>query len=110
MTERRATHRYDLLLPLMIRSSAVGKAPRNGKIKDISARGVYFVLADDISKDCTFDMTITLPTKANREEVLVHAVGRVVRTTRWQENGIRRFGIAARIERYEIVRNEATGS
>lgn len=110
MTERRATNRYNLSLPLMIRSSAIGKAPCGGETRDVSARGVYFVMADDISEDCTFDMTITLPTKANREDVLVHAVGRVVRTRRWQENGIRRFGIAARIERYEIVRDEAVGS
>ena len=45
MTERRTARRYDLTLPVSIRAAAELVAGRQeGKTRDISTRGLYFVV------------------------------------------------------------------
>jgi hypothetical protein len=108
MTERRAARRYDLSLPVIIRIPVMGRAvSRSGQTRDVSTRGVYFVLDSDVIADSPLDMTMTLPTEvASRMEVFVRAVGRVVRVEKLREDSNQRVGVAAMIERYEITRNE----
>ena len=54
------------------------------------------------------DITLTLPTEITRgSEVFVRALGKVVRVERRMEDGSARMGIAAVIERYDIIRGEA---
>ena len=110
MTERRTARRYDLSLPVLIRVP-VEKEPsaRNGKTRDISTRGVYFTLEDDPGPGAELDITLTLPSEVTRgSEVFIRAMGKVVRVDKKPENGSSRVGVAAVIERYEIVRTEST--
>jgi len=110
MTERRTARRYDLSLPVLIRVP-VEKEPsaRNGKTRDISTRGVYFTLEDDPGPGTELDITLTLPSEVTRgSEVFIRAMGKVVRVDKKPENGSSRVGVAAVIERYEIVRTEST--
>lgn len=80
---------------------------RNGKTRDISTRGVYFMIDQDLGAGTEIDITLTLPSEITRgSEVLVRAMGKVVRVDKRTENGSSRVGVAAVIERYEIVRNE----
>lgn len=54
------------------------------------------------------DLVLTLPTDVTSgAEVLVHALGKVLRVEPRMEDGNTRMGVAAVIERYDIVRGEA---
>ncbi len=54
------------------------------------------------------DLILTLPEEiTSGAEVLVHALGKVLRVEPRIEDGNTRIGIAAVIERYDIVRGEA---
>ena len=107
MTERRIARRYDLSLPVIVRVPVENEALRNGKTRDISTRGVYFTMDQDLSDGTELDITLTLPSEVTRgSEVFIRAMGKVVRVERKSETGSTRVGIAAIIERYEIIRNE----
>lgn len=82
---------------------------KNGKTRDISTRGVYFTVDDDLSAGAELDITLTLPSEVTRgSEVFIRAMGKVVRVDKKPENGNSRVGVAAVIERYEIVRTESS--
>lgn len=108
MTERRTARRYDLSLPVIIRIPVEDESlSRRGKTRDISTRGVYFTLDQDLGAGAELDITLTLPSEVTRgSEVFIRAMGKVVRVDKKPENGSSRVGVAAVIERYEIIRNE----
>lgn len=57
------------------------------------------------------DFTLTLPAEITRgTEVFIRAHGRVVRVERKSENGTEKLGIAAVIEKYDIIRAEPVAS
>jgi hypothetical protein len=109
MSERRTARRYDMALPVIIRLPVENESSeRNGKTRDISIRGVYFTIDRYLSAGDALDMTIILPAKLTRgSEVLIRATGKAIRVERKGDNGSPRIGVAAVIERYEIVRNES---
>ena len=108
MNERRTAHRYDLSLPVIIRNPIEKEnGSRNGKTRDISTRGVYFIIDQDLNAGAQLDITLTLPAEVTRgSEVFIRATGKVVRVENKADNGFTRVGVAAVIERYEIIRNE----
>src|ERR1700694_1660342 len=81
MTERRTARRYDLSLPVIIRVPTERVAEmQKGKTRDISTRGVYFVLDQDLEAGSELDITLTLPAEITQgSEVFVRALGKVVR-------------------------------
>jgi hypothetical protein len=109
MTERRTTRRYDLALPVIIRIPADPQDDsQEGKTRDISTRGLYFVIEQDLEAGSELDITLTLPAEITHgTEVFVHALGKVVRVERRMEDGTARMGVAAVIERYDVIRGEA---
>jgi len=109
MTERRTTRRYDLSLPIIIRvSTERALDSQQGKTRDISTRGLYFVVDQNLESGSPLDITLTLPTEITHgSEVFVRAHGKVVRVERRMEDGNARMGVAAVIERYDIIRGEA---
>ena len=112
MSERRTARRYDLSLPVIIRTSAErSKQEREGKTRDISTRGLYFVLEQNLEAGSELDITLTLPAEiTNGSDVLVRALGKVIRVEPRTEDGANRMGVAAVIERYDIVRGDARNS
>jgi len=108
MEERRTTRRYDLTLPISIRFAVerlVGR--QEGKTRDISTRGLYFVIGQDVDAGSELDITLTLPAEITHgTDVFVRAQGKVVRVERRVEDGEPRMGVAAVIERYDIIRGE----
>jgi c-di-GMP-binding flagellar brake protein YcgR len=108
MNERRMARRYDLSLPVIIRMPVdKDTSSRSGKTRDISTRGVYFTIDQDLDTGAELDITLTLPSEVTRgSEVFIRAMGKVVRIDKKAENGSSRVGVAAVIERYEIIRNE----
>ena len=109
MTDRRTARRYDLSLPVLIRIP-VEQDARNGKTRDISTRGVYFLIEKNLDAGAELDLTMTLPAEVTGgTEVFIRAIGKVVRFDKnLTHNG--QQGVAALIQRYEIVRNESLKS
>jgi PilZ domain len=109
MTERRTARRYDLSLPVIIRIPAEHKEDsQQGKTRDISTRGLYFVIDQDLEAGSELDITLTLPAEITHgTEVFVRAMGKVVRVERHSEDDLLTLGVAAVIERYDIIRGEA---
>ena len=109
MTERRTARRYDLSLPVIIRVPTERQIDsQEGKTRDISTRGLYFVIEQDMEAGSELDITLTLPAEITHgTEVLVRALGKIVRVERRNEDGTVRMGVAAVIERYDIIRGEA---
>jgi hypothetical protein len=93
----------------MIRVPAQGLAEtQSGKTRDISTRGLYFVIDRDVNDGSALDIMLTLPREmTNGDEVLVKASGKVVRVEPRVEDGSARQGVAAIIERYDIMRGAA---
>jgi len=110
MTERRMARRYDLALPVNVRLP-VNREPgaHNGQTRDISTRGVYFTMQKDLAPGTEVDFTLTLPAEITRgTEVFVRAHGRVVRVDKQRDEEHESIGVAAVIERYDIIRGEAS--
>ncbi len=109
MTERRTTRRYDLSLPVIIRVPTERQVDsQEGKTRVISTRGLYFVIEQDLEAGSELDITLTLPAEITHgTEVFVRALGKVMRVERHMEDGTARMGVAAVIERYDIIRGEA---
>jgi hypothetical protein len=110
MSERRVARRYDLSLPVMVRIPAQGFAgTQSGRTRDISTKGLYFVIDQDVRAGSNLDIMLTLPKEmTNGEEVLVKASGKIVRVESRMEDGNERLGVAAVIERYDIMRGAAS--
>jgi len=112
MTERRTARRYDLTLPVSVRFAAENLVSRQqGKTRDISTRGLYFVISQDLEAGSELDITLTLPAEITHgSDVLVRAQEKVVRVERRLEEGESRLGVAAVIDRYDIMRDETRRS
>src|SRR6201982_2714021 len=108
MTERRVARRYDLSLPVIIRVPTERVADtQKGKTRDVSTRGVYFVLDQDLEAGSELDITLTLPAEITHgSDVFVRALGKVVRVERRMEDGSSRMGGAAGLERDDILRGK----
>jgi c-di-GMP-binding flagellar brake protein YcgR len=109
MTERRTARRYDLSLPIIIRVPTARELDtQQGKTRDVSTRGLYFVVEQNLEAGSELDITLTLPAEITHgTEVFVRALGKVVRVERRMIDGNARMGVAAVIERYDIIRGEA---
>lgn len=111
MTERRVARRYDLTLPVVIHLPANSESgAHNGQTRDISTRGVYFRLQKDLTPGTELDFTLTLPAEITQgTEVFVRAHGRVVRVDHsgTEAESKADIGVAAVIERYDIIRGES---
>lgn len=111
MTERRNARRYDLSLPVAVRIPAEVTNPQEGETRDISTRGLYFVIEQDMQAGSELDITLTLPAEITHgSEVFVRAAGKVVRVDPRTKSRNMRLGVAAVIERYDIIRGENTRS
>jgi len=109
MTDRRIARRYELNLPVVVRATAERKAAdsRNGKTRDISTRGVYFLVDQQLEPGSSLDFMLTLPAEITQgTEVFIHAQGKVVRVDRKLGDEDERIGVAAVIEKYDIIRAE----
>ena len=108
MTDRRIARRYELSLPVLVRAAAQERVDqRNGRTRDISTRGVYFVIDQDLAPGSALDFMLTLPAEITRgTEVFIHAQGKVVRVDNQPGDGEQRVGVAAVIEKYDIIRTE----
>jgi hypothetical protein len=108
MRDRRTARRYDLSLPVIVRASTDKEAAsRTGKTRDISTRGVYFTIDNDLNVGAELDFTMILAEVTGGAEVSIKATGKVIRVDKRSGNGDQKVYVAAVFEMHEIVRSEA---
>jgi len=99
--ERRASRRFTMALPLLVRSSdSEGEAERSGKTRDVSFRGLYFTIDTRYESGTSLELVLTLPKEITMAgDVHIRCFAQVVRVE--PLNG--HCGVAARIHRYEFL-------
>jgi hypothetical protein len=100
-TERRSSRRFNMALPLTVRSPGPdGTLVQQGQTRDVSFRGLYFVSTGDFQTGTPIEFVLTLPKEITlADDVNIRCYGQVLRV----EPSAQIRGIAARIERYEFV-------
>jgi PilZ domain len=105
MGERRSARRFRMQLPLSIRwaeGTATGEALSVSK--DVSSRGLSFLLPKAIGSGALVEIVMTLPHEVTLAgPVRVRCLGRILRS-RAQESSD--YQMAAAIDRYEFLRGE----
>ena len=109
MWERRTAQRYDLSVPVLVRvSTEKAELARTGKTRDISTRGIYFMIDNYLASGAELSLTMTFPAEVTGDsDVFIRRKGTVVRVDNRFGNSGQFVGIAAEFERHEIVRNKA---
>ena len=99
--ERRAARRFSMTLPLKVRLKAEGGyAETTGETRDVSFRGLYFMIEAAVEAGSAIEFVLTLPQQITLAgDVHIRCYGRVLRV----EAHNSRSGVAARIERYEFL-------
>lgn len=110
-TERRSFQRYDLSLPVTVRRADTGKTAE-GHTRDISSKGIYFLVPNEFTSGCRIDMTVSLARAGMGEPgSFVTARGRVVRVEPRSSNGDQpEVGVAAVIDSYDLIRSAQIAS
>jgi hypothetical protein len=99
--ERRASRRFTMALPLTVRTEGPeGGLERQGQTRDVSFRGLYFLIDADFEPGTTIEFVLTLPREVTMAgDVHIRCFAQIVRV----EPHNSRRGIAARIDRYEFL-------
>lgn len=99
--DRRAARRFSMLLPLKVRFSADnGVVEKQGETRDVSFRGLYFLIEAMLETGSSIEFVLTLPQQITLAgDVHIRCYARVLRVE--PQEG--RRGVAARIERYEFL-------
>jgi PilZ domain-containing protein len=98
--ERRNTRRFSLNLPMAVHAPSGRKPEVATQTRDLSARGVYFLLDSRLEEGTTFEFTLTLPPEVTlTESIQVRCRARVVRVQTQDD----KVGVAAAIEQYDFV-------
>ena len=103
--EHRRHRRYQLSIPVEVAPPDRGTPSLRTASRDISAKGIYFVLfpGAEVGAELEFDMVLP-PQMCQGKSVRVHCRGRVVRRDGPDEQG--HIGIAAFIEEYEFIQTD----
>jgi len=106
--ERRTARRYDLSLPIVVRVVPHKRSePCHGRIRDISARGIYFITDEEFTPGAEIEFTVALPVVITQGTgVSIHAHSRVLRAEERREDDTTHTGVAAVIEGIESIRAE----
>jgi hypothetical protein len=81
--------------------------PCHGRIRDISARGIYFITDEEFTPGAELDFTVALPVGITQgTEVSIQAHSKVLRAEKRREDHTTRTGVAAVIERIDYIRTE----
>ena len=100
--ERRNTRRFTLNLPMALKTAGAGKQALATETRDVSARGVYFMLDSELQEGATFEFTLTLPPEITlTENIQVRCRARVLRVQAAEEG--KKAGVAAVIEHYDFI-------
>ena len=101
VNERRAARRFSMALPVKVRiPSNGGFIEKTAETRDVSFRGLYFLLDTKVETGSSIELVLTLPQQITLAgDVHIRCFARVLRV----EENTPRLGVAARIERYEFL-------
>ncbi len=104
-TERRGSRRFNMNLPLTIRySNGESRVEQEARTRDVSFRGLYFVIERKFEPGTPVEFVLTLPKEVTMAgDVHIQCYGTVVRVDEQEQ----RRGVAARIDRYEFLPSAA---
>jgi hypothetical protein len=98
--ERRASRRFTMTLPLTVRANEPGGGEQQGHTRDVSFRGLYFLIDADFLPGSPVEFILTLPREITLAgDVHIRCFAEIVRV----EPVDQRRGVAARIDRYEFL-------
>jgi len=100
--ERRAARRFSMTLPVQVRFSVAnnGVSEKDGETRDVSFRGLYFLIEAALETGSSIEFVLTLPQQITLAgDVRIRCYARVLRVE--PQDALR--GVAARIERYEFL-------
>jgi len=98
--ERRSSRRFTMTLPLTVRSNEPGGSEQQGQTRDVSFRGLYFLIEGDFAPGTPIEFILTLPREITMAgDVHIRCFAEIVRVE--PRNSHR--GVAARIDRYEFL-------
>ena len=63
-TERRASRRFTMTLPLTVRPTEPGGSEQQGQTRDVSFRGLYYTSEADFAPGSPIELILTLPAKS----------------------------------------------
>lgn len=100
-TERRASRRFALNLPVMVRRPGdAGASELRAETRDVSFRGLYFLIEGSFEAGMPIEFVLTLPKEITLAgDVHIRCYGQVVRVEPLNSHR----GVAARIDRYEFL-------
>lgn len=100
-TDRRNARRFNMTLPLLVRFSHNGTTEEKAAhTRDVSFRGVYFMMEAPPEEGSTVEIVLTLPQQITLAgEVRIRCAARILRVEARDE--LR--GVAASIDRYEFL-------
>ena len=113
--EKRAARRFALRIPVSVAREEDSKFSESAQIRDVSARGICFLMDSPIGEGSEIEFTLTLPPEITlTESIRVRCKGRVVRTDQRNGNGDLsiaavkgafdgKLAVAAVIEEYEFL-------
>lgn len=103
--EQRKHRRYQLNLPVSMRSKSSRATPVTASSRDISAQGIYFTISKefDLGSKLEFDLDLP-PALAQGKQVRIHCTAKIIRVDRLKDQD--QVGVAAQIENYKFVRSE----
>ena len=89
-----------MTLPLTVRLSGTDGGERQGQTRDVSFRGLYFLIDADFEAGSSIELVLTLPREITMAgDVHIRCFAQIIRVE--PHNG--RRGVAARIDRYEFL-------
>ena len=99
--ERRAARRFTMTLPVRVRFSVGGNVTETqGETRDVSFRGLYFLIEGNPETGSSIEFVLTLPRQITLAgDVHIRCYAKVLRVE--PRNG--RRGVAASIDRYEFL-------
>ena len=101
--ERRASKRFRVTLPITVRwTNQSGSWEAQTESEDVSARGIYFFQPKEIENCSLLEFVIAFPSEITLAELVRVRCRGHVRRTEIKETD--RVGVAAEIERYELLR------
>jgi hypothetical protein len=89
-----------MTLPLTVRATDPNGNEQQGQTRDVSFRGLYFLIKADFAPGSPVELILTLPREITMAgDVHIRCFAEIVRVE--SHNGTR--GVAARIDRYEFL-------
>ena len=90
-----------MALPLTVRMNGLeGGFERKGQTRDVSFRGLYFLIDADFEQGKSIEFVLTLPREITMAgDVHIRCFAQIVRVEQREQHR----GVAARIDRYEFL-------